>query len=147
MKFKDYLETARSTDRYKQMLDINDGDVEAADTAAMIDYLLSLLHNVFDMDNSTVAAQVSIAVGRTSLALVAKHDPFLLMEHTASMSMEACQIFIHARAIEKAKREQAISAALRQLKASGKPVDELFLLNADGEAINAAEFMQQTVKN
>ena len=147
MKFKDYIETVRDTDRYKQMLDINDGDVEAADAAAMIDYLLGLLPNVFDMDNSKVAAKVSTAVGRTSLALVAKHDPFLLMEHTASMSMEACQIFVRARAIEKAKREQAISAALRQLKASGKPGDKLFLLNADGEAINAAEFMQQTVKN
>lgn len=147
MKFKDYLETARSTDRYKQMLDINDGDVEAADTAAMVDYLLSLLHNVFDMDNSAVAAQVSVAVGRASLALVAKHDPFLLMEHTASMCMEASQILTHVRALEKAKREQAVSGILQQMKASGRPVDEIYLLNADGEAINAAEFMQRTVKN
>ena len=147
MKFKDYIETVRDTERYKQMLDINNGDIEAADTAAMIDYLLSLMHNVFDMDNSAVAAQVSVAVGRTSLALVARHDPFLLMEHTASMCMEASQILTHARALEKAKRAQAISGILQQMKASGRPVDELFLLNADGEAINAAEFMQRTVKN
>ena len=147
MKFKDYIETVRDTDRYKQMLDINDGNVEAANTAVMIDYLLSLMHNVFDMDNRAVAAQVSDAVGRTSLALVAKHDPFLLMEHTASMCMEASQIFTHARALEKAKREQAVSGILQQMKASGRPVDEMYLLNADGEAINAAEFMQRTVKN
>ena len=147
MKFKDYIVTARDTDRYKQMLDINDGNVEAADTAAMIDYLLSLMHNVFDMDNSAVATQVSVAVGRTSLALVAQHDPFLLMEHTASMCMEASQILTHARAIEKAKREQAVNGVLQQMKASGRPVDEIYLLNADGETINAAEFMQRTVKN
>ncbi len=147
MKFKDYIETVRDTDRYKQMLDINDGNIEAADTAAMIDYLLSLMHNVFDMDNSAVAAQVSVAVGRTSLALVAKHDPFLLMEHTASMCMEASQILTHARAIKKAKQEQAISGVLQQMKASGRPIGEMFLLNGDGETINAAEFMQRTVKN
>lgn len=147
MKFKDYIVTARDTDRYQQMLDINSDDTEAADTAAMIDYLLSLMHNVFDMDDGKVAAQVSVAVGRVSLALVAKHDPYLLMEHTASLSMEGAQILAHVRALEKAKREQAVSGVLQQMKASGRPVNEMYLLNADGEAINAAEFMQRTVKN